>query len=209
MKRPPFLASLIVTLAVALMIALGLWQLSRMAEKEAAIASYRANLNRGDIAFPRLPPVGEDQLFRKSAVTCLSVADWTVEAGRTADGDTGFRVIAHCVTGAEGPGALVVLGVADRPDVKPAWSGGTVHGTITTARDTRNLFARSFGRGAPPAPMLVSDSGLAGLKAPARPDPASVPNNHLAYAVQWFLFAATALIIYLLAWRRKLRDAAK
>jgi surfeit locus 1 family protein len=36
-----------------------------------------------------------------------------------------------------------------------------------------------------------------------------VPNNHRSYAVQWFLFAAAALIIYLLAVRGKLRGAAR
>jgi surfeit locus 1 family protein len=49
--------------------------------------------------------------------------------------------------------------------------------------------------------MIVSDTGLAGLKPSPRPDPAEVPNNHLAYAVQWFLFAAVAVIIYPLALR--------
>ncbi len=33
-----------------------------------------------------------------------------------------------------------------------------------------------------------------------------MPNNHLSYAVQWFSFAATALIIYALALRRRRRD---
>ncbi|HNJ47416.1 MAG TPA: SURF1 family protein, partial [Novosphingobium sp.] len=31
-----------------------------------------------------------------------------------------------------------------------------------------------------------------------------IPNNHLSYAVQWFLFAATALVIYGLALRKRL-----
>jgi surfeit locus 1 family protein len=30
-----------------------------------------------------------------------------------------------------------------------------------------------------------------------------VPNNHLSYAVQWFLFAAIASVIYVLAVRRR------
>jgi len=32
-----------------------------------------------------------------------------------------------------------------------------------------------------------------------------VPNNHLAYAVQWFLFALVAGVIYVIALRRRLR----
>ena len=38
-----------------------------------------------------------------------------------------------------------------------------------------------------------------------KPSGADVPNNHLAYAVQWFIFAAAALIIYILAVRRRLQ----
>ncbi|MBM3928735.1 MAG: SURF1 family protein, partial [Sphingomonadales bacterium] len=35
------------------------------------------------------------------------------------------------------------------------------------------------------------------------PDLSAVPNNHLAYAVQWFLFAVVAAIIYAMALRRR------
>jgi surfeit locus 1 family protein len=56
-----------------------------------------------------------------------------------------------------------------------------------------------------PGPRLVADAPVAGLSANARPDPSEVPNNHLAYAVQWFLFAATALVIYVIAVRRRMQ----
>jgi cytochrome oxidase assembly protein ShyY1 len=58
-----------------------------------------------------------------------------------------------------------------------------------------------------PGPRLVADPPLAGLEANERPDPSEIPNNHLSYAVQWFLFALTALVIYAVALRRRLRDA--
>jgi len=32
------------------------------------------------------------------------------------------------------------------------------------------------------------------------------PNNHLSYAIQWFFFAATALVIYVLALRKRWRE---
>jgi len=41
------------------------------------------------------------------------------------------------------------------------------------------------------------------LMANASPDPRDIPNNHWSYAIQWFAFAATALIIYALALRRR------
>ena len=54
--------------------------------------------------------------------------------------------------------------------------------------------------------MLVADTPAAGLEANPSPDIDAVPNNHLAYAVQWFLFAAIAAIIYALAvvWRNRM-----
>ena len=53
--------------------------------------------------------------------------------------------------------------------------------------------------------MLVAAPPPAGLAANPGPDLSAVPNNHLAYAVQWFLFAGIAAIIYLLALRRRAR----
>jgi surfeit locus 1 family protein len=53
--------------------------------------------------------------------------------------------------------------------------------------------------------MLVATQPAAGLEPSAPPSIIDVPNNHLAYAVQWFLFAGIAAIIYLLALRRRQR----
>jgi surfeit locus 1 family protein len=46
----------------------------------------------------------------------------------------------------------------------------------------------------------------AGLQPLAPPDPSDVPNNHLSYAVQWFFFALSALVIYVLALRKRWRE---
>ena len=51
--------------------------------------------------------------------------------------------------------------------------------------------------------MLVSAAAAPGLEPSAKPSPADIPNNHRAYAVQWFLFAGVALLIYALALRRR------
>jgi surfeit locus 1 family protein len=53
---------------------------------------------------------------------------------------------------------------------------------------------------------LIAAPAQAGLEPLAAPDPANVPNNHLSYAVQWFFFAATALLIYALALRKRWRS---
>ena len=201
--RIPILPTLLVILAVLTMIGLGLWQLDRRAEKRDAIALAQANPQRPSVAFPMLPPVAPDLLFRPSSVHCLRVVDWRVEAGRAADGSTGYRHIAECATGAEGPGVLVAVGVGQKPDQRPDWPGGQVAGWISQEPDHRALLTRIGGKAPPLRPMLIARFAPAGLKPLAPPSASDLPNNHLAYAVQWFIFAALATLIYGLALRRR------
>jgi surfeit locus 1 family protein len=51
---------------------------------------------------------------------------------------------------------------------------------------------------------LIASPPISGLEASAAPDPRDIPNNHFSYAVQWFLFAGVALVIYALAVRKRL-----
>lgn len=204
MKRAiPILPTIFVFLAALVMVGLGLWQLDRRQEKERLIALSASNPSRPAVAFPVLPPVAPEILFRRSSVHCLSVVGWDVVAGRAADGSVGYRHIARCSTGAEGPGVLVAVGVGQKPDEKPAWSGGQVDGWIAQEPDHRPLIGRIAGQGAPLLPMLIARTPPAGLKPIAPPRAEDLPNNHLAYAVQWFLFAAIAIGIYALVLRRR------
>lgn len=205
--RVPLIPTLLVALAVLTMIGLGVWQLQRRGEKAAALALAAANPGRPAVSFPNLPPVEADILFRPSSLHCLRVVGWRVEAGRAADGSTGYRHIAECSTGAEGPGALVAIGVGQKPDDKPNWTGGQVSGWISQEPDHRALVERIGGKAPPLRPMLIAREAPAGLKPAAPPSAADVPNNHLAYAVQWFLFAGVAVIIYILALRRRNKSA--
>ncbi|MES2300627.1 MAG: SURF1 family cytochrome oxidase biogenesis protein, partial [Pseudomonadota bacterium] len=72
------------------------------------------------------------------------------------------------------------------------WRGGWVSGIIAP-----------MGKA---AVRVVADPPLAGLQANARPDPKDLPNNHWSYAIQWFLFAAVALIIYAIALRKRWQE---
>ena len=54
---------------------------------------------------------------------------------------------------------------------------------------------------------VVADPPLAGLAAIAAPDPNDLPNNHWSYAIQWFLFALVALVIYGIALRKRLASS--
>jgi surfeit locus 1 family protein len=199
-KRFPIVATVLVALAVTAMVGLGFWQLQRRGEKLAELRVLAANPSKPPIAFP-IPAIGDDLLFRRAGAFCLKPVSFTIDGA----GKAGFRVIAHCATGAEGPGFSVQLGTTRDPEFKPQWKGGKVSGMISHAPSSTPLIATLFGKAAPKQLMLVADTPAAGLGANQTPSIDSIPNNHLAYAVQWFLFAGIALIIYLLALRRRAR----
>ena len=205
--RIPIIPTIIVAGACAVMIALGFWQLDRRAEKQALIALYAANLNKGPVAFQPHGPVPDALLFRTTSAMCLKVTGWRTEAGRSAKGGSGYRWIAECSIGAEGPGLLADMGVTRNPKLKPSWTGGRVIGRITTEPSHQSLFSKFGGETEVLRPMLVSATAAPGLDVSAPPSPDEVPNNHLAYAVQWFLFSGIAALIYALALRRRMRAA--
>ncbi len=206
MKRLPVVATALVLIAVATMIALGAWQLDRRHEKALLIALLTANRDLPPMAYPPQAPVAKEAMFRKSRVTCLRVTGWRVTGGATPTGQGGYRHIAECATGAEGPGVLIDMGVAANPAFKPEWHGGTVDGLITTEPNQSSIIGKAFGSAPPLRPMLVADVPAPGLAASAPPSTAGISNNHLAYAVQWFLFAGVALVIYVIALRRRAKD---
>nr|WP_240782164.1 SURF1 family protein [Qipengyuania sediminis] len=169
------------------MIALGFWQLERRAEKEALLASYAAaDRASQEVAWPSAPLGYQAALYSRSAVRCVEVTNRRAVAGRSEDGQPGWAHIATCNV-AVGGLADIALGWSPGPR-GPAWSGGEVAGMVAPA-----------GRGI----RLVANPPIAGLAPLATPDPSAIPNNHLSYAVQWFAFAATAVVIYVLALRRR------
>lgn len=185
-RRIPIFPTLLVLAAVVVMIALGFWQLGRMHQKEALLARYAAGRALSSaVPFPRDRAAAEPVLYRHSQLDCLQVLELTSMAGRNARGEAGVAQMARCRTDGGGE-ALVALGWSRDPHPR-VWHGGPVIGTIA------------------PGPRLIAHPPLAGLEANAVPDPGEIPNNHLSYAVQWFFFAATALVIYALALRKRFK----
>ena len=189
--RIPVIPTIVVIAAAAVMVALGFWQLDRKGEKEALIARYQqAMALSSDVAWPADPADYESSLFRHATIDCESVKGIDSVSGRSLRGASGWAMVARCTYGAGGA-ADVAIGWSRDPQ-PPAWPGGRVGGIIAP-----------YGDGI----KLIADQGQAGLEPLARPDPGDLPNNHLAYAGQWFFFALTALVIYWLALRRKWRGA--
>ena len=186
-RRLPVLPTVVVLIAVGIMIRLGFWQLDRMEEKEALLEHYAA-ADGGEIlvAWPDNENEAEERLYRRTRLNCASVGSRSAISGKNARGETGLAQVATCNI-ADGGKALVALGWSREPAAME-WQGGRVTGIIA------------------PGPRLIADPPLAGLEANAKPDPRDIPNNHFAYAVQWFLFAFVALVIYALAVRKRLKD---
>jgi surfeit locus 1 family protein len=195
-RKLPLLPTLVVGVAIAIMIALGFWQIRRAGEKEALLAQYRAAQNMPPISFPT-SPVRSDRLplFRYSTGVCLRPVSKRSKAGQNRSGEPGYVIIVECSTGAEGPGMSVEVGWSKNPNVALNWRGGPVSGIIAPDRKTRM--------------RLVAASSPPGLEPSAPPSIDQIPNNHRSYAIQWFLFALIAAVIYVLALRKKLKDENK
>jgi cytochrome oxidase assembly protein ShyY1 len=192
-RRLPVIPTIIVAAAVALMIGLGIWQIQRAKWKEGLLAQYAEAQKLPPISWPTVPLRSEQlPLFRHATGVCLRPVAKRAAAGENLQGEPGFAQIVDCSTGAEGPGMSVEVGWSKNPNAQVNWAGGPVSGIIAPDRRTRI--------------RLVAASAPPGLEASAPPSLNSIPNNHRSYAVQWFSFAAIALIIYALALRKRLRE---
>ena len=187
-RKLPLIPTIVVALAVAVMIGLGVWQLQRADEKNLLLERYAKAETLPPVAYPTLP-IADDQLplFRHATGVCLRPVGRRTVPGKGVSGEPGYVHIIDCSTGAEGPGMSVAVGWSKDPNAKVSWSGGPVSGIIAPDNRTRM--------------RLVAASAPPGLETVAPPSLESIPNNHRSYAIQWFLFAGIAALIYFLALR--------
>ncbi len=191
-RRLPIIPTIVVAVAVAAMIGLGLWQLLiRAPEKDALLAEYGRAQGLPPIKFPTMP-LEDTQLplFRHATGNCLRIVGQRVQAGENRAGEPGYVHIVDCSTGAEGPGMSAEIGWSKDPYARVNWAGGLISGIIAPDRMMRM--------------RLVAASAPPGLEPSAPPSLATIPNNHRSYALQWFAFALIAMVIYGLAVRQRL-----
>ena len=192
-RRLPIIPTIVVLAAVVLMIGLGVWQLRRAQWKEGLLAQYAHAERLPPISWPTEPLHSNAlPLFRHATGMCVRPVGQRAVAGETRAGEPGYVHVVDCSTGAEGPGMSVEVGWSKNPNAKVNWNGGLVSGIIAPDRRTQM--------------RLVAASAPPGLEPSAEPSLASIPNNHRFYALQWFAFAAIALIIYALAVRKRLKQ---
>ena len=187
-RRLPVFPTIVVAAAVAVMIALGVWQLQRAKWKAGLLARFAQAEKGPPITWPTVPLRKEQlPLFRHATGVCLQPIGRRAVGGESATGEPGFVQIIDCRTGAEGPAMSVEVGWSKDPNAKTSWAGGPVSGIIAPDRRT--------------GMRLVAATPAPGLQASAPPASSinPIPNNHRSYAMPWFAFAVIALVIYALA----------
>jgi surfeit locus 1 family protein len=123
--------------------------------------------------------------LRPRAVDCRFDTPTQPRAGRALTGESGYRYLVPCRPGAP---LMLDIGWSRRPDALPVARGS---GTFRGVAEPGNSH------------LLVLEEPLPPLERSRRPSAEDIPNNHLLYAIQWFVFALAALIIYALALRRR------
>lgn len=200
---------------VAILVALGSWQLRRLEWKTAILAEIDARLAAAPVDVPAEPTVEADQYLRVRATGTLDPGELHVYTSAPPRG-VGYRVIAP-MTLADGRRLLLDRGfvpIAEKDAARAtgpiavtgslAWPQETDSFTSPPDREKNIWFARDVALmaaalGTEPAMIVVAES-----EGPAGPMPlpvtVNIPNDHLQYAITWFLLAVvwTLMTGYLL-----------
>ena len=203
-----------------ILIGLGTWQVQRMSWKQGILADIEARIAADPVP---LPPEGAGTAYQPVTATGeLSGNRLRVLVSRKQIGP-GYRIVSVLDTD-DGRRVLVDLGfIAEGAPVPEAVGHVTVTGNLHTPEETdgftpapdltRNLwFARDVAQmsvvlGTEETLIVARDPVIAGID-PMPVDTTGIPNDHLHYAITWFLLAAVwAGMTGLLIWRMR-RSAA-
>lgn len=191
----------------AILIQLGLWQLRRLDEKEGMLARIQASIEAAPVPLPANP----DPSMKYMPVTVSGTttgAEIDVLSGSKEQGG-GYQVVSRFVTD-DGRAILLDRGFvpqelrhAERPPVRLKvrgnlhWPDEKGSATPDPNLDENIWFARdvpAMAEALDTEPVLVVASYVEGDAQGVEPIPVAIegiPNNHLSYAAQWFLIAAT------------------
>ena len=194
-RRLPTGPTVFVLLTVPVMLALGYWQMFvRAPWKDAVLAQIVASSNAPVIAMPN--SLSADLAFRRVEVQCASLVSRGIGGAAVgATGVTGYRHLALCKPELGQP-VLISLGSARDPKLSI--------GVPPQGRFTGRLIPRS----GTPVYLLISETPLPLLTAERPPGIDSISNNHRSYGLQWWGFALSLFVIYLIYVRRWQRSRA-
>jgi surfeit locus 1 family protein len=218
MSRRTLLFCTFAVLAATLFVRLGLWQVSRLHERQARNAMIAAQRLDAPVEFSALPRDTGAAHYRSAHVEGrYDYAHELVLASRTRNGSPGVDILTPVRTAGSDTVVLVNRGWVYSPDGSsvdlPHWREGDsaqVQGYVETYPPDVGVTTSAFGprvvrrasRGEiaakvpyPVAPyFLIVTSDTAGVDHPAR---RAVPildeGPHRSYAIQWFAFALIAI----------------
>lgn len=205
----------------AILISLGVWQVQRLAEKEAFIADIEARIAADPVPLPQPVDPLRDAYLPVEVTGVLGAAYVQVLVSQKQIG-AGYRIIRPMMR--EGGNILVDMGfvtIADAGALK--FEEGpplTVVGNLQWPQETdkftpppdldKNIwFARDVEAMAEVLntdPVLVVRRDAPDLGGPLTPlpvDTAVIPNDHLQYAITWFSLSAIWLVMTAIFLRRK------
>ncbi len=229
-ERPgfPWALTVLTALGLAVLVALGTWQVNRLAWKQDLIARAEAAAIQPPVQAAILADAGESAEFRRVILTCPGLASAPFVELRTIEqGQAGVRLVSACRD--SGRTWLVDRGfVADEVVGRPAVSQvatpvriegvlrrPSASGAFTPKPEGRTFYGRDpvamaavLGAPGPVAPLTVyltaSSSPDGPMVRPSAPPPA-FSNNHLGYAATWYglaLVLAGMWIAFVLRRRR-------
>jgi surfeit locus 1 family protein len=201
-RRLPLLPTLVVLLLAAGLAGLGVWQLQRAQWKAGLIASLEAAS-----ALPELGPQDFHEAmlglksvqYRRASHVCRPgrVKPYDLKGGASRSGEGGFLVLVSCRPNDRPPDIVIVAGwtraadaMAKSYEVDTYFEGLVIERPYGEARDR-------------PQFMLIPTSAIPELEPARLPSARDLPDNHLAYAGQWFGLSLTLLVIYGLWLRRR------
>jgi surfeit locus 1 family protein len=202
---------------VAILMSLGIWQVQRLAWKEAVLADIEARIVASAEALPNVPDPVDHRYMPVEVAGTFGEEYVRVLVSQRGQGAQ-YRVISALDTGTKR--ILVDRGVMPTEGEPPVQAGpvtvtGNLHwpeeidGFTPGADLARNIwYARDVDALAAhldTAPILVIARDLSVSDAPLTPlpvDTSGIPNDHLNYAITWFSLAALwmGMTLYLL-WR--------
>ena len=216
----PLVLGLIVT---AILASLGVWQLHRLAWKESMLADIQRSIEGAPVPLPAA--VDPSMKYLPVTVSGTTTGQEIDVLSGTRESGGGYQIVSRFVTD-DGRAILLDRGFVpqearriDRPPVRLQvtgnlhWPQDASSSTPAPNMDENIWFARDVDAMAltlDTLPVLVVASAVEGDNQGARPLPVAIegiPNNHLSYAVQWFLIAATwAVMTLALIWRIRQRQ---
>lgn len=229
MSRRSIVFCAFAVLAAALFVRLGFWQLARLREKVQRNAMIAAQHRTQPVEFASLPPDTAAARYRRAVLTGRFDYDHElVVSGRTRQGSPGVDLVTPMRVAGTDTAVLVNRGWVYSPNSatvdRARWREGdstTVTGYVeqfapeapptTPAADLRIVRRLSRSEAAsripfPIAPYYLIATGDTAISRPARREmPALDAGPHRGYAIQWFSFAAIAIIGALAVIRRERR----